>query len=135
MNSNDRFAYGGHPDTTLRRPAENSLRAWLGRPAAARRREAAAEAWKRLAVYPSANAYILAGGINRWLAVYKNGETNAPGPDHAALGDDTLRHRFAQSLGSRHPESRSDRQHAPHREFQARVKVRKPIRSEGGGCG
>jgi len=96
---------------------------------------AASEAWKRLAVYPNANAYILAGGINRWLALYKDGEANVPGPEHDALGDDSLRHHFRQALGARHPECRPGQKHAPPREFQPKVKVRKPTRSEGGGCG
>lgn len=97
--------------------------------------QTASEAWKRLAVYPNANAYILAGGVNRWLALYKDGQPNVPGPEHATLGDDSLRHHFSEALGARHSESRPGKENLPLRKFQPKVKVRKPTRSEGGGCG
>ena len=49
--------------------------------------QAAEQAWKRLAVQ-RVNAYVLAGGVNRWLDLYHNHTANVPGPDHPATGDD-----------------------------------------------
>jgi rhodanese-related sulfurtransferase len=96
---------------------------------------AAEEAWKRLAVYPSVNAYILAGGVNRWLDIYHSGTNNVPGADHPATESDVLRHRFDKALGDRPPAARPDLKQAPARTFVTKVKVRKAIRSPGGGCG
>ena len=53
--------------------------------------QAANEAWKHLAVQLNPNpqlpvsdrsrVYVLAGGVNRWLDVYPEGQANAPGPE------------------------------------------------------
>jgi len=98
--------------------------------------EAAARgAWRRVAAYPNANPYILAGGINRWLDVFEDGQLDAPGPEHPVEGNDQLRHPFSQALGARRPESRPEEELASARPFESRVKVRKPMHVEGGGCG
>jgi len=96
--------------------------------------QAAEQAWKRLAVQ-RVNAYVLAGGVNRWLDLYHNHTANVPGPDHPATGDDRLRHRFDSALGYRLAEAKPDAQHAPPREFQPKLKLRKAVRAAGGGCG
>ena len=97
--------------------------------------QAATEAWRYVAAYSNANPYILAGGINRWLEVFADGRFDAPGPTEAAGGDDRLRHQFPQAVGARHPQSRPAAKLTASRPFDARVKVRKPMRAEGGGCG
>ena len=97
--------------------------------------DAAALAWRRVAVYPNANPYVLAGGINRWLEVFGDGRLDAPGPEQPAVGNDMLRRTFRQAVGARHPQSRPDAKYAAARPFESRVKVRKPLRAEGGGCG
>lgn len=96
--------------------------------------QAAAEGWKRLAVQ-RVNAYVLAGGINRWLDLYRAQTANVPGPDHPAAGDDVLRHRVESVLGDRVAEARPDPRHVPPREFQPKLKLRKAVRPAGGGCG
>lgn len=96
---------------------------------------AATEAWKRVAVYPNANAYILAGGINRWLALYHDQRVNVPGPDHPAEGNDLLRHRLKGALASNWPEARPDPTRYPKRVYEAHIKLRKPVHAQSGGCG
>lgn len=96
--------------------------------------QAAEQAWKRLAVQ-RVNAYVLAGGVNRWLDLYRAKAENIPGPDHPAAGDDVLRHRFEEALGERVAEAKPDSKHTPPREFQAKLKLRKAVRAAGGGCG
>jgi rhodanese-related sulfurtransferase len=97
--------------------------------------DAAAQAWERLAVQGNLNAYILAGGINRWLDVYCDRLDNVPGTDVPTEGPDTLRHAFSSALGDRTAWARPDRATAPARGFVAKVKMLKPVRSVGGGCG
>jgi hypothetical protein len=97
--------------------------------------QAAAQAWKRLAVRPNVNAYVLAGGINRWLDIYQEKMAHAPGPEAAARGRDVLRHRFAGALGSRLDVARPDPKTAANRPFEPKVRVLTPVREEGGGCG
>lgn len=96
--------------------------------------QAAEEGWKRLAVQ-RVNAYVLAGGINRWLDLYRAQTANVPGPDHPAAGDDVLRHRFEIALGDRVAEARPDPKQVPPRKFQPKLKLRKAVRPVGGGCG
>jgi rhodanese-related sulfurtransferase len=97
--------------------------------------QSAVDAWKRLAVHGNVNAYILAGGVNRWLDLYREKLPNVPGPETAAGGNDQLRYRFDQALGDRVPVARPDREVLAKRSYTAKVKVLKPVREEGGGCG
>ncbi len=95
----------------------------------------AEEAWKRLAVRPNANAYILAGGLNRWLDVFADNRANVPGPDVPAGGDDSLRHPIDNALGARHAASHPLPERIAERPFEPKVKVLTPLRAPGGGCG
>ena len=95
----------------------------------------AEEAWKRLAVRRNANAYILAGGINRWLDLFADNMANVPGPDTPVTGDDTLRHSIASALGARHGASRPSAKRISERPFETKVEVLTPVRAPGGGCG
>lgn len=107
--------------------------------------QAANEAWKHLAVQMNpdphqpvahiSRVYVLAGGVNRWLDIYREGQSQAPGPEVTANGDDRFRHKFDMALGSRHPASRPDLKTAPHRAVATKVQAVKPVRSVGGGCG
>ena len=106
---------------------------------------AANEAWKHLAVQlnpapqrPVADrsrVYVLAGGVNRWLDVYQLGQSATPGPEIAPSGDDTCRHPFAAAMGSGDAVARPETKTAPQRAFVAKVKLAKPTRHAGGGCG
>jgi hypothetical protein len=95
----------------------------------------AEQAWKRLAVRRNANAYILAGGLNRWLDVFADNVANVPGPESPASGDDTLRHPFDESLGARQAASRPSPERIAERPFESKVEVLTPVRAPGGGCG
>ncbi len=97
--------------------------------------QSAIEAWKRLAVRPNVNAYVLAGGINRWLDLYQAHRPDVPPPDVPPRGDDELRHRFDAARGQTFMVSRPANGNPPEREFPTKVKVLKPVRSAGGGCG
>ncbi len=93
---------------------------------------AAVEAWKRLMVQGAPNAYILEGGVNRWLDIY--GEPAAERQAAPGQGNDTLRHPFAVALGARHPASHPDAHHAAKREFEKKIKLLKKV-TKTGGCG
>ncbi len=97
--------------------------------------EGAIEAWKRLKVHGNLNAYVLAGGVNRWLDVYQDQLPNIPGPEAQPGGSDVLRHVFTAALGDRLESARPPRDKAPSRPFTSKVKVLKPVRAPGGGCG
>ena len=85
--------------------------------------EAANEAYRRLRALGVLNAYVLAGGLNGWLAAYDPQRPSAAGG---------LRYRFDAALGSRYPAS--DPQGAEPRKFENKVKLSLPA-STGGGCG
>ena len=94
----------------------------------------ATEAWKLLMATASRpNAYILAGGINRWLDEFDP----APGrqvPGEQSAPDETLRHPLTWALGSRHPAALPD----PHRfqpgQFVKKVRLQQRVVKKGG-CG
>lgn len=94
----------------------------------------ATQAWKLLmAVAQKPNAYILAGGINRWLNQL-SADKVAPvdaAPDKA---DGTLRHPLKWALGSRHPAALPDLHAIEHHEFTEKVKLQKRVVKKGG-CG
>ena len=95
---------------------------------------AATEAWKLMmasAIQP--NAYILAGGINRWLAEFAPGH-HALAVTAGAAPDETLRHSLKWALGSRHPASLPDPHHAGTPKFVEKVRLQKRVVKKGG-CG
>ena len=62
------------------------------------------EAWMRLRVLGVKNAYVLAGGMNGWLDVYRVEKFGREGPQRSGTkGDGTLRHLFEAALGARVP--------------------------------
>lgn len=94
----------------------------------------ATEAWKlMMATASKPNAYILAGGINRWLAEF------APGHHGRAVvaggtADETLRYPLKWALGSRHPAALPDTHHVKTFSTDKKVKLQKRIVMKGG-CG
>lgn len=96
----------------------------------------AEQAWRGLTARGKKNVYVLAGGINLWLDIFKDGK---PGPPHADLdgaGDDRLRHRFPYASGHEHPASDPRPRHGQaQREYPEKVKASGPKKSAGGGCG
>jgi rhodanese-related sulfurtransferase len=94
----------------------------------------ATEAWKQvMATASRPNAYILAGGINRWLDEFTSHDEKEKSVG-AAQADETLRHAFKWALGSRHPASMPDPHHVQAREFSMKVKLQKKVVKKGG-CG
>lgn len=94
----------------------------------------ATEAWKLvMATASQPNAYVLAGGINRWLAEFAPGhhgrKNSAPG-----TADETLRHPIRWALGSRHPAAMPDAHHVKDLSFTSKVKLQKRVVMKGG-CG
>lgn len=78
----------------------------------------AAEGWKRLAALGVRNAFTLAGGIEGWLDVFREGRRD-----------------FPMALGARWPASRPPAEAARGRAYEPKAKVEKPRGVEGGGCG
>lgn len=109
---------------------------------------AATAAWRYLALLGIPNVYVLAGGINRWIATYRDGtERDGGGAGPAAgegpstlplpgalAGDDQLHWRFPAALGDRHPLAAIDPAHAPRRAYTPRVKLQRKGKKSGG-CG
>lgn len=95
--------------------------------------EALAEAaWRRLAVLGVPNVYVLAGGVNLWLDVFREGRVDAT---PRAAGDDRLRHTLPAALGERWPQARPSADAAAGRVFEPRTSGGRRARVEGGGCG
>ena len=94
----------------------------------------ATEGWKLLmATAQKPNAYILAGGINRWLDALS---TNAGVPTLPVRGpsDGRLRHPLRWALGSRHPAALPDPQAIEWPASRSKVKLQKRTVQKGG-CG
>lgn len=104
----------------------------------------ATEAWRLLmATANRPNAYILAGGINRWLAEYADGEhghgrhrhRHGQGQQDADTPDGTLRHPLKWALGSRHPAALPDVHEAPDdARIVKKVRLQRRVVRKGG-CG
>ena len=95
---------------------------------------AATEAWKlTMASASQPNAYILAGGINRWLTEYSPDAHHSPHVD-SGDPDDKLRHHIEWALGSRHPAALPDVHHGKTRDFPRKVRLQKRVVKKGG-CG
>lgn len=94
----------------------------------------ATEGWKLvMATSSQPNAYILAGGINRWLAEF------APGHHGNAIvangiADDSLRYPLRRALGSRHSAALPDTHHVKTPDFTPKVKLQRRVVKKGG-CG
>jgi hypothetical protein len=91
--------------------------------------------WMHLKANDVPNTYILAGGINTWLDLFRDGKKVPPLDEIIGGGDDRLRHTFDKALGHDWPASLPDPEHIKEREFPTKVKVEKPAAVEGGGCG
>lgn len=96
--------------------------------------QTAIDAWQLLmATAQQPNAYILAGGINRWLNVF--GKDNTHGHEAAPPGErEALRHPLTWALGSRHPAALPDPHDFEFHDIQEKVKLQKRVVKKGG-CG
>lgn len=94
----------------------------------------ATEAWKLvMATATQPNAYILAGGINRWLVEFAPGHHRRPHAGEEAA-DETLRYPVKKALGSRHPSALPDQHHLKELDFERKVTLQKRVVMKGG-CG
>lgn len=94
------------------------------------------EAWKRLMALAKPNAYILEGGLNNWLNIYRAvaDESGAHGKADLNKADGSLRHVFKLALGERHAAARPDQHLVPNRQYTPKVKLLKRI-EKAVGCG
>lgn len=109
--------------------------------------EAAAEAaWLRLTALGQPNAYVLAGGVNLWLDIFRPTGPADHGHRHGLVADvhakststaDVLRHRFDTARGAAWPFAFPPRPHAgdPKRAYSKTLKVQGAVAKSGGGCG
>jgi rhodanese-related sulfurtransferase len=93
-------------------------------------------AWKRLMALAKPNAYILEGGLNNWLNIYRAvaDESGAQGKADLNKADGSLRHVFKLALGERHAAARPDQHLVPNRQYTPKVKLLKRI-EKAVGCG
>jgi hypothetical protein len=115
---------------------------------------AAIEAWKHLAVSRGINAYILAGGVNRWCEIYLAENFNAPGPEFKSEGNDRFRYanllighrpcplqqtpialQVPATKGDSVPAARPKQELLSVRSFQPKIRLMKAAKAPGGGCG
>jgi len=115
---------------------------------------AAIDAWKHLAIDRRINAYILAGGVNRWCEIYLAGNFNAPGPEFKAEGNDQFRYtklligdqpcpvqqtpialRLPATKGDSLSAARPKQELLSARSFQPKIRLMKAVKAPGGGCG
>lgn len=114
--------------------------------------EARAEAaWRMLSARRVPNLYVLAGGLNQWVAIYARHE---PRPATAAasvaaaaatnliptdttqcLSGEPFAWSLPAALGDRHPASLPDPAHVPPRTFEPKVKRVTTAPRPSGGCG
>ena len=89
-----------------------------------------------LSTNPKLNLYVLAGGINRWLDIFKNNQSQVP-LSHEAPGDDkdAFRHEFEFAQGDKNPLSRPELSTLATRSFTKKVKILNPVKELGQGCG
>ncbi|MCA9545693.1 MAG: rhodanese-like domain-containing protein [Myxococcales bacterium] len=115
--------------------------------------EAAAEAgWMRLTALGQPNAYVLSGGVNLWLDIFRPAEALAQvATGHRAAGGhlhgnldarstttaDVLRHRFRTARGDAWPFAFPPQPHegSPHREYKKVIQIMGAAAKTGGGCG
>jgi len=98
--------------------------------------EARAErAWKHLTANEVLNVYVLAGGVNLWLDIYKDGLSGPPHAEITGEGDDTLRHEIDSALGHAPEFALPVHDLVGQREYPTKVQVARPVSVEGGGCG
>lgn len=96
---------------------------------------AATEVWKQLMAAASRpNAYVLAGGINRWLNEFTADGRSKPRTSESESPNEKLRHSFEWALGSRHPASLPDPHYVGTHQFTKKVKLLKRVVRKGG-CG
>ncbi|MCA9553776.1 MAG: rhodanese-like domain-containing protein [Myxococcales bacterium] len=89
------------------------------------------EAWRLATAAGNRDCYVLAGGIDLWLAVYRDGHINAqPGP--AATGQLAS---FTAALGDRYPYALPDAHAAHERAFKEKAKRLTKAAKPAGGCG
>ena len=94
----------------------------------------ATKAWKLImATASQPNAYILAGGINRWLAEFAPGH-HGKAITAEGMADGTLRFPVKRALGSRHPAAMPDAHHVKTAVITHKVKLQKRVAMTGG-CG
>jgi rhodanese-related sulfurtransferase len=99
---------------------------------------AATKAWKlAMAIASRPNAYVLAGGLNRWLSEFADIPRGDDKVAEVVSGetDDTLRYPLKWALGSRHPASLPDpHQLEGHHVVTKKVKLQQRVVKKGG-CG
>jgi hypothetical protein len=94
----------------------------------------ATDAWKQaMAAASRPNAYILAGGINRWLREFSP-DSDANAPPAAGVPDENLRFPLKWALGARHPASLPDPHQTGTHSFTRKVRLQKRVVKKGG-CG
>jgi rhodanese-related sulfurtransferase len=93
----------------------------------------AIEAWKLMVAESVSNVYILAGGINNWLTVFRHDDPTVQ-PTPTPPVDDQLQFIFASALGDRYTAADPDAHHYG-LEYTPKIKLELKRGASGGGCG
>jgi rhodanese-related sulfurtransferase len=95
--------------------------------------EVATRAWKLLVASGVQNVYILAGGVNGWIAAFGADDPGLrPLPD---AGPEQLRYAFSAALGDRYKSCAPDPTHHEKLAFEPRIVLQLRRDKSGGGCG
>ncbi len=95
---------------------------------------AATAAWQKLVANSVANAYILEGGVNNWIAFFGKDDPEIV-PVSNSVAADQLRYAFPSVLGSRYASCYPDPQKYEELEYEAKIKLELKRDKSGGGCG
>jgi rhodanese-related sulfurtransferase len=93
----------------------------------------ATQAWKTLVASGVANAYILEGGLNNWIAFF--GADDPSIKPLASAADEQLDYAFPAALGSRYESCDPDPIEYAELEYVPKIKLQSKRDKSGGGCG
>lgn len=97
--------------------------------------EARAEkAWRIVTASGVRDAYVLAGGLELWLAVYRDGRTDAQ-PRPTSIDADLALAPFTRALGDRYAFARPALAEAKGRSYEEKAKRLSKVNKPAGGCG
>lgn len=95
----------------------------------------AEQAWRIVSAAGIRDAYVLAGGITTWLAIYRDGRVQAPAQPPEPAQVEAARASFEAALGHRYPFARPKVATAADRAFEEKAKRLTKVAQPAGGCG
>jgi rhodanese-related sulfurtransferase len=96
--------------------------------------KAATDAWKYLVTEAVPNVYILDGGVNNWISVFRNDDPTIH-PVQGVAGKDLLHFTFDAALGDRYDSAHPKPYEWTTLEYTPKIQLKLQRGPSGGGCG